>query len=85
MYEGTRGIRIGKSVKRKIVLMLSVLGVMVILACFLNSSALKYVAGFNDSIAEEVENLKMKVTDFIMSQSTKDINKFNNKFSSILY
>ena len=34
---------------------------------------------------EEVENLKMKVTDFIMSQSTKDINKFNNKFSSILY
>lgn len=36
-------------------------------------------------ITEEVENLKMKVTDFIMSQSTKDINKFNNKFSSILY
>ena len=34
---------------------------------------------------EEVENLKMKVTDFIMSQSTKVINKYNNKFSSILY
>ena len=36
---------------------------------------------------EEVENLKMKVTEsvFIMSQCTKDINKFNNKFSSILY
>jgi hypothetical protein len=34
---------------------------------------------------EEVENLKMKVTDFIMRQSTKDINKYNNKFSSILY
>ena len=34
---------------------------------------------------EEVENLKMKVTDFIMSQSTKDINKYNNKFSSKLY
>ena len=34
---------------------------------------------------EEVENLKMKVTDFIISQSTKDINKYNNKFSSILY
>ena len=34
---------------------------------------------------EEVENLKMRVTDFIMSQSTKDINRFNNKFSSILY
>ena len=34
---------------------------------------------------EEVENLKMKVTDFIMSQSTKGINKYNNKFSSILY
>lgn len=33
---------------------------------------------------EEVENLKMKVTDFIMSQSTKDINKYNQKFSSLL-
>ena len=32
----------------------------------------------------EVENLKIKVTDFIISQSTKDINKYNNKFSSIL-
>ena len=33
---------------------------------------------------EEVENLKMRVTDFIMSQSTKDINKYSQKFSNIL-
>ena len=33
---------------------------------------------------KEVEILKMKVTDFIMSQSTKDINKYNQKFSSLL-
>ena len=33
---------------------------------------------------EEVENLKMRVTDFIMSQSTKDINKYSRKFSNIL-
>lgn len=33
---------------------------------------------------EEVECLKMRVTDFIMSQSTKDINKYSRKFSNIL-
>ena len=33
---------------------------------------------------EEVESLKMRVTDFIMSQSTKDINKYRQKFSNIL-
>lgn len=33
---------------------------------------------------EEVESLKMRVTDFIMSQSTKDIDKYNKKFSNIL-
>mgnify|MGYP001040154697 CR=1 FL=1 len=33
---------------------------------------------------EEVESLKMRVTDFIMSQSTKYINKYNQKFSNIL-
>ncbi len=33
---------------------------------------------------EEVESLKMRVTDFIMSQSTKDINKYSQKFSNIL-
>lgn len=33
---------------------------------------------------EEVENLKMRVTDFIMSQSSKYINKYNQKFSNIL-
>lgn len=33
---------------------------------------------------EEVERLKIKVTDFIVSQSTKDIDKYNKKFSSLL-
>lgn len=33
---------------------------------------------------EEVESLKMRVTDFIMSQSTKDINKYSQKFNNIL-
>lgn len=33
---------------------------------------------------EEVESLKMRVTDFIMSQSSKYINKYNQKFSNIL-
>lgn len=51
----------GKSVKRKISLMLSVLGILVVLACILNSSALKYVAGFNNSIDEEVDNLKIAI------------------------
>ncbi|MDD5900893.1 MAG: methyl-accepting chemotaxis protein [Lachnospiraceae bacterium] len=50
-----------KSVRRKIVLMLSVLGIMVILACILNSSALKYVAGYNNSVGEEVDKLKVAI------------------------
>ena len=33
---------------------------------------------------DEVERLKKKVTDFIMSQSTKDIEKYSKKFSSLL-
>ena len=33
---------------------------------------------------EEVESLKMRVPDFIMRQSTKYINKYNQKFSNIL-
>ena len=33
---------------------------------------------------DEVERLKIKVTDFIVSQSTKDIDKYNKKFSSLL-
>lgn len=33
---------------------------------------------------EEVEELKIKVTDFIISQSTKDIDKYSKKFSSLL-
>lgn len=34
---------------------------------------------------EEVERLKIKVTDYIMSQSSSEINKFSRKFSKILY
>ena len=33
---------------------------------------------------DEVERLKIKVTDFIISQSTKDIDKYSKKFSSLL-
>ena len=33
---------------------------------------------------DEVERLKMKVTEFIISQSTKDIDKYSKKFSSLL-
>ena len=33
---------------------------------------------------DEVERFKIKVTDFIMSQSTKDIENYSKKFSSLL-
>ena len=33
---------------------------------------------------DEVERFKIKVTDFIMSQSTKDIEKYSKKFRSLL-
>ena len=33
---------------------------------------------------ERYERLKIKVTDFIVSQSTKDIDKYSRKFSSLL-
>mgnify|MGYP000196973918 FL=1 len=33
---------------------------------------------------DEVERFKIKVTDFIMSQSTKDIEKYSKKFSSLI-
>lgn len=33
---------------------------------------------------DEVERLKIKVTDYIMSQSTKDIDRYSKKFSSLL-
>ena len=33
---------------------------------------------------DEVERLKIKVTDFIVSQSTKNIDKYSKKFSSLL-
>ena len=33
---------------------------------------------------DEVERLKIKVTEFIISQSTKDIDKYGKKFSSLL-
>ena len=41
------------------IMMLSVLGILVILTCLLNSSALSYVAGFNTSVEQEVKNLKV--------------------------
>ncbi len=34
---------------------------------------------------EEIENLKIQVTDYIMSQSSKEIRELNKKFSDILY
>ena len=34
---------------------------------------------------EEREKFKIKVTDYIMSQSSKDIDKLTKKFSNILY
>ena len=37
-----------------------------------------------DYTKEEVERLKIKATDFIMSKSIKDIDKYNRKFSKIL-
>ena len=33
---------------------------------------------------DEVERLKIKVIDFIVSQSTKDIDKYSKKFSRLL-
>lgn len=34
---------------------------------------------------EEVEHFKIKVTEYIMSQNSKDINTLNTKFSNILH
>lgn len=33
---------------------------------------------------DEVERFKIKVTDFIISKSIKDIDKYNKKFSRLL-
>ena len=33
---------------------------------------------------DEVERFKIKITDYIVSQSTKDIDKYSKKFSSLL-
>ena len=38
-----------------------------------------------DYTKKERENLKIKLTDYIMSQSSKDINNLNKRFSNILY
>lgn len=38
-----------------------------------------------DYTKEERENFKIKLADYIMNQSTKDINNLNKKFSNILY
>ena len=37
-----------------------------------------------DYTKEEAERLKIKITDFILSKSIKDIDKYNRKFSRIL-
>ncbi len=37
-----------------------------------------------DYSKEEVEKLKIRVADYIMSQSTKEIEKYNKKFNNIL-
>lgn len=44
-----------------------------------------YVEENKDYTKEERENLKIKLTDYIMNQSSKDINNLNKKFSNILY
>ena len=38
-----------------------------------------------DYTKAEVEHFKIKATDYIMSQSSKDINKYSRKFGNILY
>ena len=47
------------------------------------------VAGINvedkNYTKEEVEHFKIKVTEYIMSQSSKDINTLSTKFSKILH
>lgn len=40
-----------------------ILGVLVMMACLMNSSALKYMVGFNNSIDQEVKNLKQAIDD----------------------
>lgn len=38
-----------------------------------------------DYTKEERENFKIKLTDYIMNQSSKEISNLNKKFSNILY
>lgn len=38
-----------------------------------------------DYSKEERENFKIKLTDYIMNQSSKEISNLNKKFSNILY
>lgn len=38
-----------------------------------------------DYSKDETEKLKIKVTDYIMNQSSKEISNLNKKFSNILY
>lgn len=44
-----------------------------------------YVEENKDYTKEEREKLKIKLTDYIMNQSSKDINNLNKKFGNILY
>lgn len=53
-----------------------------------NDINLFYEAGINvenkNYSKDEVEKLKSKVTDFVMSQSIKDIDTYRKKFNSLL-
>lgn len=48
----------GKNIRRKIVMMLSILSILVVITSLCNISALYYVAGFNKSIKNEIKTLK---------------------------
>lgn len=53
-----------------------------------NNINLFYEAGINvenkNYSKDEVEKLKSKVTDFVVSQSIKDIDTYRKKFNSLL-
>ena len=57
-----------------------------LLTYFMNNNPSELVRkGTNTySLKSHEERFKIKVTDFIMSQSTKDIEKYSKKFSSLL-
>lgn len=52
-----------RSIGKKIVLMLSIMGAGIILTCLLNSSALNIIKGYNNSISKEVDTLISAAND----------------------